>query len=81
MKEFNTLETLLTTKACMVKIGCNIKRLRTENNLSQFDLACLIECDKGVISELEHGVYKNISIKTLLKFSYIFEVELINLFS
>ena len=79
MKECNFLETLSTTKICMKIIGNNIKRLRTENDLSQFDLACLCECDKSVISELERGVYQNITIKTLIKFSYIFEVDIVNL--
>ena len=79
MKECSFLETLNTTKLCMKTIGGNIKRLRCENELSQFDLACLDDCDKSIISELERGVYQNISIKTLIKFAYIFEVDIINL--
>lgn len=79
MKECDFLETLNTTKICMKTIGENIKRLRTEKNISQFELSCLVNCDKSVISELERGVYENITIKTLIKFSYIFDVEIINL--
>lgn len=59
----------------MCKIGQNIKKLRKENNLSQFDLCCMVECDKSVISELERGIYNNISIKTLIRFAYVFDVD------
>lgn len=81
MRECNLSQTIDATKVCMLTIGRNIKALRKENNLSQFDLACLMDCDKCLISELERGIYNNITVKTLLKFCYIFEVELIEIIS
>lgn len=79
MREVILSVIIIETDLYMANIGNNIKRLRNIHDLSQFDLACLVDCDKGLISEIERGCYKNISIRTLLKFTYVFEIDLIEL--
>lgn len=76
MKEINHLATLDNTRLCLKCIGEKLRNIRIDNKLSQFDLSCLLECDKSIISALERGAYNNISIKTLQKFSYLFEVDI-----
>lgn len=64
------------TKSCLSKIGERIKELRKQHNLTQFELACDLNTDKSLISALERGCYKNITIKTLVKISEYFSVSL-----
>lgn len=76
MKEITKEKTKEYTELCLKCIGDKIRQLRTDNKLTQFDLACLLDCDKSIISALERGTYKNTSIRTLIKFSYLFEVNI-----
>lgn len=64
------------TQICLKCIGRNIKILRLSNGLTQFELACDLNTDKSLISALERGCYKNITIKTLVKISNYFSVSL-----
>lgn len=64
------------TKLCITCIGRNIHRLRKLSNYSQFDLACLMNTDKSLISHLECGKANNVTIATLVKLSEIFCVSL-----
>lgn len=64
------------TKSCLNKIGFRIKELRKQHDLTQFELACDLNTDKSLISALERGCYKNITIKTLVKISEYFSVSL-----
>lgn len=61
---------------CLKCIGTHVKELRLLSGLTQFELACDLETDKSMISALERGVYKNITIKTLIKISNYFSVSL-----
>lgn len=64
------------TKLRITCIGRNVYRLRKLSKYSQFDLACMMNTDKSLISHLECGKAKNITIATLVKLSEIFCVSL-----
>lgn len=64
------------TKKSLIIIGKNIKNLRLKNKLTQNDLAFYCYLDISVISKLERGVAKNITLITLQKLSLLFEVPL-----
>lgn len=66
----------METKLCLKKIGEHVKELRKEKGLTQFELACDLNTDKSMISALERGCYKNITIRTLIKISQYFCVHL-----
>lgn len=51
----------------MNSIGSNIKRLRVSNNYSNLEFSKLSGLSRSYISELEKGVYENISINVLCK--------------
>ncbi len=61
------------------KIGRRIQKLRTEQNLSQQDLAAKINYEKSNMSRLEAGK-TNMTVSTLEKIANALEVELIELF-
>ncbi len=52
----------------------NIKRLRKEQHLSQESFAEKLECSREFISRVENGREK-ISLKMLLKLSYLFKID------
>lgn len=52
----------------------NIKKLRKEQHLSQENFAEKLECSREFISRVENGREK-ISLKMLLKLSYLFKVD------
>lgn len=63
------------TQNTLKTIGKNIKRLRIEGELSQGDTAFFIFGDKSMISSLERGSHKNITLLTLIKIATLFDVE------
>ncbi len=64
---------------CMFSLGNKVRALRIENNLTQFQLACDIDTDKSLISHLECGVAKNVTLKTLFKLAKIFGIDVVDL--
>ena len=60
-------------------IGTNIKRFRTEQELSQLDLAVMCNLEKTAISRIENG-RTNLTLKTALILSDALEIEVVDLF-
>lgn len=60
------------------KIGNNIKRIRTEKNIRQIDLADLCDFDKSNMRRIEAG-NTNFTIKTLLKIAKSLEIDITDL--
>ena len=48
------------------KLGQNLKRIRTQKQMSQGDIARALDVDKGYISNIEHGK-KNPTLSTLTR--------------
>lgn len=63
-----------------IKIGSNIKRIRKEKNLTQEQLAELINLSSSFISRLERSNDQNISVKTLIAISSSLQVDINELF-
>lgn len=57
-------------------IGNKIKQLRENSNLTQQHLSFLMYSDKSLISNLERGVCKNITLFTLIKIAKVFDISL-----
>ncbi len=74
-----------STKALTVEqlqtIGKNIRRIRLRHKLTQSDLSYFIFSDKSLISLLERGKSKNITLLTLIKIADALKVKLADLFS
>lgn len=62
------------TQQKLKKLGENIKRLRIEHNKTQSDIAFYIFSDKSLISALERGRYKNITVGSIMKIATLFNV-------
>ena len=62
-------------------LGKNIKKIREENKLTQSDVAFYIFSDKSLISALERGVYKNITLFTVVKLMMLFGTNIEDLFN
>lgn len=60
----------------LIIVGKNIKKLRLKGKISQNDLAFYVFSDKSLISALERGVSKNVTLLTLIKLSEVFKVKL-----
>ncbi len=71
--ELSANELRLCVEDNMHTIGKNIKTFRLENSMSQSDVAFYIFTDKSLISALERGVCKNITLLTLIKFCKLFD--------
>ena len=57
-------------------IGFKIKKLREEKNLSQEQLANLLEISQSKLSKIENGRLKKIEMKLVLKFCKNIDIEL-----
>lgn len=68
-------------KKCMSFIGDVIRKERLKQGISQQTLAYHLESDKCLISEIERGCTKNITLCTLMKISYVLEIPLFDLIS
>lgn len=62
------------------EIGQRIKRIRTEKKVTQQTLAFCVGADKGLVSEIERGYCKNITLLTIMRIAMALEVELNQLF-
>ena len=59
-----------------IDIGFKIKKLREEKNLSQEQLANLLEISQSKLSKIENGRLKKIEMKLVLKFCKSIDVSL-----
>lgn len=57
-------------------IGFKIKKLREEKNLSQEQLANLLEISQSKLSKIENGRLKKIEMKLVLKFCKNIDINL-----
>ena len=53
-------------KSISAKLGRNLKKIRTQNKMSQGDIARALKLDRGYISNIENGK-KNPTIATIEK--------------
>jgi transcriptional regulator with XRE-family HTH domain len=66
--------------ATLKTIGRNIKNLRITHNLTQNDLAFYCYLDVSVISKLERGDCKNVTLFTLQKMAVLFHTTISTFF-
>lgn len=59
-----------------IDIGFRIKQLREQKNLSQEQLANLLEISQSKLSKIENGRLKKIEMKLVLKFCKVIDIEL-----
>ena len=59
-----------------IDIGFKIKKLREEKNLSQEQLANLLEISQSKLSKIENGRLKKIEMKLVLKFCKNIDINL-----
>lgn len=64
------------TEETVKTIGKNIKRIRLEKELTQNDVGFLSYSDKSLISSLERGMYKNITLLSIIKLLMLFDIEI-----
>lgn len=81
MQEVLKPNALRLTKDVIKNVGLNIKALRLENNATQSDIAFYLETDKCIISAIERGSAKNITLLTLVKLSILFDIDVATLIS
>lgn len=72
--DVNKIKNLTVIK--LKQIGEQIMKLRINNDMTQQELAFLIYSDKSLISNLERGTAKNITLQTLIKITELFNTEL-----
>lgn len=65
-------------RAISVKLGQNLKKIRTKKKMSQGDIARALGVDRGYISNIENGK-KNPTLATLQKIANALGVEVDNL--
>ena len=63
-----------------IDIGFKIKKLREEKNLSQEQLANLLEISQSKLSKIENGRLKKIEMKLVLKFCKNIDINLDDFF-
>ena len=63
-----------------IDIGFKIKKLREEKNLSQEQLANLLEISQSKLSKIENGRLKKIEMKLVLKFCKSIDINLDDFF-
>lgn len=59
-----------------IDIGFRIKQLREQKNLSQEQLANLLEISQSKLSKIENGRLKKIEMKLVLKYCKNIDIEL-----
>jgi transcriptional regulator with XRE-family HTH domain len=62
-------------KDLSVRIGENIRQLRTKKGLSQDNLASILGVDKSYISRIENG-QKNLTLNSLMKIANALVVDI-----
>lgn len=61
-------------KSMSEKLGRNLKRIRTEKNMSQGDIARALGVDRGYISNIENGK-RNPTLATIAKIAQVLKVS------
>ncbi len=56
------------------KLGQNIKKIRTQNGMSQGDICRVLDMDRGYMSAIENGK-KNVTIKQLERLAQALDVS------
>lgn len=59
-----------------IDVGFRIKQIREQKNLSQEQLANLLEISQSKLSKIENGRLKKIEMKLVLKFCKNIDIEL-----
>lgn len=80
MEEINKLEISRQVSLEIIRIGDVIRKKRMEKGLSQQTLAFYILSDKCLISEIERGHAKNITLSTLCKIAFVLEINVKDFF-
>lgn len=80
MKEISFSKISVDTQIHIIRIGDIIRRKRSELGYTQQTLAFMMLTDKCMISEIERGRYKNITLSTLVKLAYVLDLEVANFF-
>lgn len=78
--EINKSEIFKKIKTKMSMIGSRIRILRKQKGITQQDLAFFIFSDKSLISEMERGNSKNVTLFTLMKISDVLDINVDELF-
>lgn len=78
--EIDKAKVAADTRLAIIKIGDVMRRKRKEMGLTQQHLAFLMFTDKCLISEIERGQYKNITISTLIKLASVLKIEVKDFF-
>lgn len=81
MKEFSEQENKKITFDRLKRIGLYIKKERKKKNLSQEYLAFSVDTHSSLISKIERGMCKDITLNTLQKFSFFFDIDITKLLS
>lgn len=78
--EIDKKQVEVKTKCCLSTIGKNIRDLRIRNKLTQQDIAFYIFSDKCLISNIERGCLKNITLKKIIAIAEVFKINATDLF-
>lgn len=76
MDELDKSKITVQTRLIVIKIGDVIRKKRNELGLTQQSLSYLMHTDKSLISEIERGAYKNITICTLLRICSVLNMDI-----
>ncbi len=76
MKEVDLEYVTLQTKRHIISIGDFVRKKRILLGYSQQTIACMMLTDKCLISEIERGRYKNITLSTLIKLAFVLDVDI-----
>lgn len=79
MKELDRNQVCAELRISITHIADTIRKERNSKGISQQTLAYFIESDKCLISEIERGSAKNITLLTLLKISHVLEIPISSL--
>lgn len=69
----------MTEEKYLAKLGGNIKKIRTEKNMTQNDLAIQCNFEKASMSRIESGK-TNVTVLTLRKIGNVLEVDISDFF-
>lgn len=75
MEEINLEKVSKILESKMLLIGSNVRMLRKKAGITQQSLAFYILTDKCVISNLERGNCRNITLNTLVKVSDVLGID------
>lgn len=76
MQEYNKEVVAIQVNKAIVKIGDTIRKKRIEMGISQQTLAFYLLSDKSLISEIERGHARNITLLTLFKIANVLEMDI-----